>query len=95
MSTAKYFNGTEQLTGIQPVRNEQFAAMGGVKSVHNRYDGFSRLAGRNAAGVLVPVTRLVFFKSNPSLHKCDARCQHAKGHNCECSCGGEFHGALA
>ena len=23
--------------------------------------------------------------------KCDARCTHAKGFNCECSCGGENH----
>lgn len=26
-------------------------------------------------------------------HKCDARCLNAKGHICECSCGGENHGA--
>lgn len=25
-------------------------------------------------------------------HKCDARCVNAKGHNCECSCGGANHG---
>lgn len=25
--------------------------------------------------------------------KCDARCQNAKGHKCECSCGGKNHGA--
>ena len=24
--------------------------------------------------------------------KCDARCENAKGHNCECSCGGKNHG---
>lgn len=28
---------------------------------------------------------------NPSV-KCDARCTHAKGFSCECSCGGENHG---
>jgi hypothetical protein len=26
-------------------------------------------------------------------HRCDARCTSAKGHNCECSCGGLNHGA--
>lgn len=26
-------------------------------------------------------------------HKCDARCSSARGHNCECSCGGALHGA--
>jgi len=25
-------------------------------------------------------------------HKCDARCMNARGHNCECSCGGVNHG---
>lgn len=25
---------------------------------------------------------------------CDARCTNARGHNCECSCGGENHGKL-
>lgn len=25
-------------------------------------------------------------------HKCDARCTHARGGNCECSCGGANHG---
>ncbi len=39
------------------------------------------------------VHRIVAFKTqNPSLHKCGAKCRNAKGHNCECSCKGEFHG---
>ena len=25
-------------------------------------------------------------------HKCDARCTGARGHNCDCSCGGKNHG---
>ncbi len=25
--------------------------------------------------------------------KCDARCTEAKGHSCECACGGKYHGA--
>lgn len=25
--------------------------------------------------------------------KCDSRCTHAKGHNCECACGGANHGS--
>ena len=41
----------------------------------------------------VPV-RKVEYKSNPSKHVCDARCQHATGRTmkCECSCGGKNHG---
>jgi len=32
------------------------------------------------------------IKAIRSDHACDARCTSAKGHNCECSCGGENHG---
>jgi hypothetical protein len=39
--------------------------------------------------------RKVERKSNPSNHKCDARCLNAKGFKCECSCGGKNHGAEA
>lgn len=91
--TVKYFSGTDELRSIRPVPNAQFAAMGGVKARGNYFDVFKRLAGVDAEGVLRPVSRTIFFKKNPSLHKCDARCRHAKGGNCECSCGGKFHGA--
>jgi hypothetical protein len=40
----------------------------------------------------VKVTRAIEFKSSPSLHQCDDRCTHARGHKCECSCGGANHG---
>ena len=33
----------------------------------------------------------VFGKLNLGV-KCDARCTHAKGISCECSCGGKNHG---
>jgi hypothetical protein len=39
------------------------------------------------------VTRAIEMKSNPSKHKCDARCTSAKGFRCECECGGKNHGA--
>jgi hypothetical protein len=59
-----------------------------------RCDSFSRWVGYGPDGnTLMPVARIIHRKSNPSNHKCDARCQHAKGHNCECSCGGKNHGA--
>lgn len=93
MSTkVKYFSGDVQLVSVQPVKNEQFIAMGGVKSKGNYYDSFSRLAGKTQDGKLLPVTRTIFYKKNPSLHVCDGRCRHAKGGNCECSCGGQYHG---
>lgn len=42
--------------------------------------------------IKVQCSRAIEFKRNPSLHKCDARCLNAKGHSCECSCGGANHG---
>jgi hypothetical protein len=68
-----------------------------------RWDGFSVWIGGSAAPVWngsswddqpLPVTRMVTFKSRPSLHQCDARCMHASGRtmNCECQCGGKNHG---
>ena len=32
--------------------------------------------------------------TNPD-HKCDARCEGARGPNCDCSCGGANHGKAA
>lgn len=33
------------------------------------------------------------IKAITTDHKCDSRCTSAKGHNCECSCGGKNHGS--
>ena len=95
MAKTKYFSGTTPVKNVFPLTNARFAAIGGVPAKGNRYDGYHRLAGHPETGpdATLPVTRTIYFKSNPSLHKCDARCCHAKGSNCECSCGGEFHGA--
>lgn len=92
MSTAHYFAGTEPVATYWPMKNAEFAAKF-PGAAAKRYDSFSRMVGRNAAGEIVPVTRVIFRKANPSNHKCDARCRHAKGNNCECSCGGKYHGA--
>lgn len=95
MAKVKYFSGAIEVQRIQGITNAQFQQLGGVKSKHNWYDGFKRLAGIDKEGNLLPVTRTIFYQSNPSLHKCNSRCQSAKGHNCECECGGENHGIAA
>ena len=94
MATFKYFNGNTELTSVMAIDNAKFEEIGGVKSKHNRFDSFKRMAGK-IDGVLVPVTRMIEYKSRPSLHKCDARCQNSTGHVCECSCGGKYHGINA
>ncbi len=92
MATTKFFNGTDEITGgLWTMRNADFAAkFPGVKGVKS--DSFDMLTIRNEHGEF-PVTRVIYRKANPSNHKCDARCRNAKGRDCECSCGGKFHGA--
>lgn len=93
-ATVKYFSGNTEVKNIFGLKNAAFRAIGGTPSKHNWYDGFCRVAGHPVSGAdaVLPVTRTIYRKTNPSNHVCDARCRHAKGHNCECSCGGEFHG---
>jgi hypothetical protein len=91
----KHFSGTQEVMYPRPLRNNEFAArFPGVTA--RKYDGYSMMVGylpdATKDGSELPITRTIFYKKNPSLHKCDARCQHAKGRNCECSCGGQFHG---
>lgn len=82
----------ERLTRVTSMRNADFAARF-PGAAAKRYDSFSRWVGRAADGALRPVVRVIDYKVNGSKHKCDARCLNAKGHNCECSCGGKNHGA--
>lgn len=51
--------------------------------------------GHAPDGAVLVCERKIEFKLNGSMHKCDARCQSAKGHKCECECGGKNHGAAA
>jgi len=96
MAKALYFSGTTKLSSVTTMSNSVFSAIGGARSKHNYSDSFSRLVGVgeiDGLPVTLPVSRVIFRKANPSNHKCDSRCLNATGHNCECSCGGKFHGA--
>ena len=98
MAKMMHFSGTTELSWIDAMPNKEFAAKFG-DAFALKYDSFHKFVGsadpynRFAKQVMLPVTRSVKFKSNPSLHKCDARCMNAKGHSCECSCHGKNHGA--
>lgn len=90
----RYFSDTgEQLINPYGMDNAEFAnRFPGI--VGRRSDSFSRFVGYLPnSNEIRPIVRMIDYKKNPSLHKCDARCQHAKGHKCECSCGGKNHGA--
>lgn len=50
----------------------------------------SRIIGTNETTVEINQIR-----GTVTDQPCDARCTSAKGHNCECSCGGKNHGSQA
>lgn len=62
---------------------------------YDRALGKNVFTGRDQAGARFEVSRVVSFKDNPSLHKCDRRCLNAKRPVCECECRGANHGAGA
>lgn len=105
IQTVKYFNGEIELVSIYPIKNKEFEKRFPDIVVNRKgifYDSFNKLVGHPAnsdgttdKSVLLPVTRRIDYKKNPSLHKCDARCMGAKGNSCECSCGGKNHGVMA
>jgi hypothetical protein len=87
------------------VTNKHFATCtdGSIISLKNVY---TRELGRTAEGKIIAgvggdcgtcggvhkVERTIQRKANPSNHKCSDRCRSAKGHQCECECGGKYHG---
>jgi hypothetical protein len=48
-----------------------------------------------ACGSVHQAERKIERPGHVSNHKCDARCEGATGHRCECSCGGRNHGKAA
>ena len=86
MATIRYFaecNGT--VVQLDLVRHD-----GAVATTAEHFSGFCPLCRQ-----MHVCTRKIERKSFPSLHKCDARCQNARGHSCECACGGKNHGRAA
>jgi len=79
MANIRYFTADQQLTAIQHD--------GSI------YTSAKHFTGLTMDGRRVQVERAIERKSNPSNHKCDARCLNATGFKCECSCGGKNHGA--
>jgi hypothetical protein len=106
MGKMKHFSGDTELTHVHGMPKAEFATrFPGTKG--RPYDGFSCLVGSPVTEVpnfdraaqkwirtILPVERSIEYKSNPSKHKCDDRCVHARGRvmKCECSCGGKNHG---
>lgn len=96
MGTTKNFSdatGTAQrlIGNLQTVKTEIAKARWPMAKLV-RADSFTVWAGLTVDGILLPVTRSIRYSLTPSKHRCDARCINAKGHNCECACGGKHHG---
>lgn len=103
MANVKYFNGDVEFSNIRPMDKKEFANLfGSAKSL--KWDSFSRMVGEYGPKTwnpetkkydvaMLPVERAITYKSNPSKHKCSAKCTEAKGFLCECECGGKNHGA--
>jgi hypothetical protein len=96
MANIKYFSDVtgqaEALTAPHGMNNAEFVARWpGVRGI--RYDGYQMLVG-HVGGTVLPVTRQIEYKAQPSRHECNAKCLNGK-HNgkCECQCGGKNHGA--
>ena len=51
-----------------------------------------RLTGHDSGGQEHEVARSIAYDLNGSRHKCNSSCQHARGKQCECACGGLNHG---
>lgn len=97
MATFKNFSDTTgtpvELRYVTSMPNKEFAArFPGVKGI--RYDGYTMWVGREVVGgPVLPVTRKIEFKSQPSRHECNAKCLGGKHTGvCECKCGGANHG---
>lgn len=90
----KYFSGDQEVVSMYyGGKNSEW-----LKSVKaKRIDSLYRMVGHPVSGydATMAITRVIEYKKNPSLHKCDSRCMNAKGHSCECSCGGKNHGINA
>jgi hypothetical protein len=95
MKTTKYFSGSVELAGTFPIKRDLVRAKFPVGTIR-KFDDFSLLVGtvdgKYNTDSFLPVTRAIRFDECGSNHKCDGRCQNAKGGDCECECGGKFHG---
>ena len=80
--------GPRDATGKYISAGVWVTATGGGKPTE--YDGDVE-SGICACGKMMSFGKLEGYV-NPDV-KCDARCTNARGHNCECSCGGLNHGS--
>jgi hypothetical protein len=95
MATIKNFSDfcgqTLEVINTYSIKNTEFEKLfPGVKGL--KYDSFSKRVARHGL-TIVPLTRVIEYKKNPSLHECSSKCMGGKRNGtCECRCGGKNHG---
>ena len=95
MSTAQYTLGlpgfaAEEAPQAPRIEARHFSAHG--HKLRGVMLSNGRLIGHDSGGQEYEVARTVAYDLNGSRHKCNSSCQHAKGADCECACGGANHG---
>lgn len=76
---------TRRFPGVKGIRSDSFDMYVGLVSKDDR-------PGKDGKDWL-PVTRRIKYKTQPSLHECNAKCMGGKHTGtCECRCGGKNHG---
>jgi len=93
MAHIKAFHGTTELVRFSMSVTEFKKMFPGVMGLNAGWWG-EKWVGRTPDGHLLPVERLITYKSQPSRHECNAKCMNGKiNGTCECKCGGKNHGA--
>lgn len=70
-----------------------FPGVKGIGSTGERWAAIPEGVSFKDAEKHQPITRKIEYKSNPSLHECNAKCLGGKCNGtCECRCGGKNHG---
>lgn len=92
---SKLYRGAHWREGVAIGRDRASQIYPGAALTYRGFDGACRYDGDPLA-ICPSCSRPMAWGyvkgiSNPAV-RCDARCTHARGHNCECSCGGENHG---
>jgi hypothetical protein len=85
MANIKYFsecNGA--VVALSQIQHD-----GHVSAAANHFSGKCESCGQRHIA-----NRKIQFKSQPSMHECNAKCMSGRMNGtCECSCGGKNHGA--
>jgi hypothetical protein len=95
-AATKYFSGTVELRGAYSLPRADVRVSFPTGKIQ-KYDDFNlwvgTVDGKYSTSNFLPVTRIIHYNEAGSKHKCGDRCLNAKRGDCECACGGQFHGA--